>query len=242
GVGKPFIILNSSMIDHLSDAELMAVIGHELGHILSGHVLYKTLLFLLMNISLMLVNIPIGTLALGAILAALREWDRKSELSADRAGLLTVQDVNDSYTVLMKLAGGSHIGQMDIEEFFKQAHEYESGGDILDSVYKILNLLGQSHPFPVLRLNELKIWVDSGNYEKILSGDYRKRQDKEDDIMKEFQRAASQYQEDLSKSQDPLAESFVKLSRVVDEAGKQAGRQVEDLMKGLFGGGPKKED
>jgi Zn-dependent protease with chaperone function len=50
GVMNPFVTLNSAMIERLSDEELLAVLGHEIGHCVSGHALYKTLLWLIVNI------------------------------------------------------------------------------------------------------------------------------------------------------------------------------------------------
>ena len=69
GVKEPFIIINSSMIKHLEENELAVIIGHELGHIMSGHALYKTLLFLLTKISLGV--IPMASLILKPIILAL---------------------------------------------------------------------------------------------------------------------------------------------------------------------------
>lgn len=223
GVQKPFVTINSGLLDNLSDDELLAVIAHEVGHILSGHVLYKTLLWFLMNATLGLMNLPLGQLAVLAIVGALKEWDRKSELSADRAGLLVVQNPEVSYTTLMKLAGGRNIDQMNIDEFFKQADEYEGSGDMLDGLYKFLNLFGQSHPFPVLRLREIKGWAESESYGTIMDGQYSRRTEtEEEDIRKDFDDAARQYQEDWSKSNDPLTQAVHNISQGVDYARKQA--------------------
>ncbi len=223
GVNKPFLTLNSGLVDSMSEDELLAVIGHELGHVLSGHVLYKTLLWFLMNAALGLMNIPLGQLAVLAIIGALKEWDRKSELSADRAGLLVVQNPEVSYTTLMKLAGGKNVKEMDIDEFFKQADEYDASGDLLDGLFKFLNLFGQSHPFPVLRLTEVKKWGDSEAFSKIVGGDYRRRSEKEDeDIQKDFEDAAHQYREDWRTSKDPLSQAVHNISAGVDFARKQA--------------------
>ena len=90
GMSDPFIVLNSSMLEVLGPEEVEAVLGHEVGHILSGHVLYRTLLILLLN--LMVFRYTLAGLAIRPILMALLEWYRKSELSSDRAGLLAVQD------------------------------------------------------------------------------------------------------------------------------------------------------
>ena len=43
GHKRPFIVLTSGLIDLLGDEELLFTIGHELGHIKAGHVLYTML-------------------------------------------------------------------------------------------------------------------------------------------------------------------------------------------------------
>lgn len=125
GVDQPFIVLNSALIERLDDDEIMALLGHELGHCMSGHVLYKTLLQLLIMLSAGISNVPLGATAMTGIILALKEWDRKSELSADRAGLLVAQDPYTYYSLLMKMSGGSDYAQMDINAFFLQAAEYD---------------------------------------------------------------------------------------------------------------------
>src|SRR3954463_9946199 len=37
GFDKPFVVVNSGMLEQLDDEELRSVLGHELGHIMSGH-------------------------------------------------------------------------------------------------------------------------------------------------------------------------------------------------------------
>jgi hypothetical protein len=97
--------------------------------------------------------------------------------------------------------------------------------------------LGESHPFPVLRLSELKTWLDSGNYEKILSGKYKRRQDEEyDDVIKEFSDAAQQYREDISKSKDPLGPVITKISEGIDEGIELFSKQTEDFLKSILEG------
>ena len=234
GVNNPFIVLNSSMIDALDEEELLCVLGHELGHCVSGHVLYKTLLAMLIQFSLYFVNIPLGNISLMAIIAALREWDRKSELSADRAGLLVVQNPEVSYKLLMKMAGGPRIEEMDTNEFFLQAAEYEKGGNIIDSIYKLMNLLGRSHPFAVLRLTELKTWVDNGSYGKILGGDYIHTDEAERrTAQQEFQEAKEQYKQDINSSEDPLAD----IALVMMGAAGAATDKAKEMFDTIFGKG-----
>jgi hypothetical protein len=83
---QPFIILNSGTVALLDDKQLAYVMGHEVGHIMSDHVLYRTMTVLLLNLATM--GFPIVGLAARAVLVGLLEWYRKSELSSDRAGLV----------------------------------------------------------------------------------------------------------------------------------------------------------
>src|SRR6201994_4605953 len=142
GRDKPFIVLNSGLVELLDPEELRAVVGHELGHILSGHAVYRTMLLYLVALAARIAWMPIGYLGLKAIIWGLEEWFRKSELSCDRAGLLAGQDIDASRRVLMKLAGGSRLAEMNADAFHDQAREYDAAPDLRDSVLKILQLRG----------------------------------------------------------------------------------------------------
>lgn len=231
GADNPFIVVNSASLEAFSDAELGAILGHEVGHCESGHVLFKTLLQFLLRIPLGMIKIPGAGVALTAIIAALNEWDRKSELSADRAGLLATQEPDASFSLLMKFSGGRDLEQMDIERFLEQAKEYNSSGGLLGSVYKLLNVLGRSHPFPVTRLLELKTWVDSGAYERILGGEYRRRGEKDEDLGKEWKDAGSQFREDLHNSDDPLSNLAENIVGNIDVLAEQVG----DIFGSILG-------
>ena len=213
GVDQPFIVLSSGTLDLFDDRELRFILGHELGHVLSGHALYKTMLALLLRLSLAYGVFPVAGVALLGILAALREWDRKSELTADRAGLLTCQDPEAAYRVHMKLAGGGKVDQMSVVEFERQADDYDHGGDLLDGVVKLLNLLPSTHPFSVLRLRALRQWVGSGEYAEILKGNYPRRNDRDQPGFRDHVLdSARSYRDDVKRSQDPLARFFNNLA------------------------------
>jgi Zn-dependent protease with chaperone function len=206
GMDKPFIVLNSSLVKGLDDEELRFVLGHELGHAQSGHALYQSLLFWLMRLTGALNWMPIGALGLRAIIAALHEWARKAELSGDRAGLLAVQDPAAALRVQMKLASGGQLEELDTTAFLAQGTEYESAGDLRDSVLKLLLLEAATHPLAVVRAHELRRWVDEGDYTTIVSGNYAKRQDDGDASMsQEAKNAAKSYSDAFARSQDPLA-------------------------------------
>jgi Zn-dependent protease with chaperone function len=224
GVKEPFIMINSSMVKHLEEAELTAVIGHEMGHIMSGHTLYKTLLWLLTNISLNM--IPMAGFLITPILIALHEWDRKSELTADRAGLLAVQDTASSYTMLMKLSGADDLTQVNLNEFFNQAREYENQKSLLDGIHKILNQLWASHPVPVIRLQELKSWELSGYYQSILNGNYFKKGLYRENVNENIKGGYEYYRETMRNNDDTL-------SNIVNNVGEGIGKAADELNKTL---------
>src|SRR5487761_1674524 len=51
GRDKPFIVITTGMINLYDPEELRWVIGHELGHILSGHAVYRTMLVILLRLA-----------------------------------------------------------------------------------------------------------------------------------------------------------------------------------------------
>jgi len=228
GVDKPFIVLNSSIVGRLDDSELACVLAHEMGHIMSGHAVYKTLLWMLLNLSSKLV--PAGELIVMPIIAALREWDRKSELSADRAGLLATQLEEPNYAVLMKMAGGDDLSQLNMNDFFAQAQEYENRKGLLDGVHKLLNTIGESHPFPVIRLQELKSWAVSGQYQAILDGNYLKRGFHKEDTAGEIKQGFEYYKSEFDKLDDPVSKTV----RAVGDGVSKLGDDIGDALKGLL--------
>ena len=116
-----------------------------------------------------------ATLGFGALLGqglaiALYEWYRCAELTADRAALLCVQDIEPARDTFMKLAGGTTrlAGEMDRDEFLRQVREYEDvDRSTLDKAYKILLTLLRTHPFAMQRAKELEVWFN-GDYTELL--------------------------------------------------------------------------
>src|SRR5947209_2077938 len=223
GMDKPFIVINSGTLKLLDDDELRNVLGHELGHVMSGHALYHTILVLILNVSLGALPFLAG-IAILPIQLALLEWFRKSELSSDRAGLLACQDPTASLRVNLKFAGGGDMAQMDLNAFLEQAKEYEEAGGALDRVFKILGVLGRSHPFNTVRAAELQRWIAEGQYERILAGDYPKRgpEAEQRPIDRDIDEARDHYMKE-AKAVEALKQLRIDLTIVGPEAPLAAG-------------------
>jgi Zn-dependent protease with chaperone function len=239
GSQKPFIVMTTGLFDLLEAEEQRFVIGHEVGHILSGHAVYRTMLLALIQLAARVAWIPLGYIGLRAIVAALEEWYRKSELSCDRAGVLACQDPDAAKRALMKLAGGSKLVEMNPDAFLEQARDYESGGDARDSFLKLLSLMGTTHPFAVVRLAQLHRWIDDGSYQRIIDGDYpRRSSDREASVGEEARNAAKSYKESWERSEDPL------LGTLRDVAGSaaSAGGKIFDTVADRWRGGPRRDE
>ena len=175
GVEKPVIVLHSSLIERLTDEEILAVIAHEVGHIHAEHVLYLTAAQLLLAVA----TIPLAALPIAGILkdiltatmrGALLAWARRAELSCDRAALLVVQDPHVIGRTMMKLCGGTFASKIDYDLFLEQAKEFQKNYDEknLDRFWADIINAGLSHPFPVWRISEILKWVEDGEYAEVL--------------------------------------------------------------------------
>src|SRR5262249_12770041 len=149
GSDKPFVVITTGLVDLYDPEEMRFAISHELGHVLSGHAVYRTMLFHLTRLATRLAWFAVGYITLRAIIAALEEWHRKSELSCDRAGVLGGQDPAAARRALMKLAGGSRMHELSHDAFHQQAREYDAVPDVREGLIKLLQMQGTTHPFAV---------------------------------------------------------------------------------------------
>jgi Zn-dependent protease with chaperone function len=167
GHTRPFVTVTSGLVDLMTDEELFFVIGHEVGHIKAGHVLYGTMARNIAAVVALLgqVTLGIGSLLAQGLVLALYEWYRCAELTSDRAALLCVQDLEPARDTFMKLAGGTTrlAAEMDRDEFLRQVAQYEEvDRSTLDRAYKILLTVGRTHPFALARAKELETWYGGG--------------------------------------------------------------------------------
>jgi Zn-dependent protease with chaperone function len=172
GHTRPFIVMTTGLIELLGEEEQFFAVAHEVGHIKCEHVLYTAVA---MNIAALVEILGQATLGLGSLLGKslelpLYDWQRKSELSADRAALLCVQDKNVAIRSFMKLAGGANklFHEMDQDEFVRQIRSYEEADEsTLNKLYKVLITAFRTHPFPIMRAKHLDEWITSGEYSQI---------------------------------------------------------------------------
>ena len=167
---QPFVVMHTSLIDLLTDEEVKAVIGHELGHLKCEHGVYLTLANLIVLAAGQIS--PLGTVFAQGLQAQMLEWLRCAEFTCDRAALLATQDPRVVASVLMKLAGGSPTlaPKLNVDAFLAQARAYDDlSSSELGQMLKQAQTAQLSHPVPVLRAREIDRWASSKNYESLLA-------------------------------------------------------------------------
>ncbi|AFZ27073.1 Zn-dependent protease with chaperone function [Cylindrospermum stagnale PCC 7417] len=184
GQENPYIVINTGLIDLLDEAEIRTVLAHELGHIKCGHTILIQMAMWAMSAASALgeLTFGIGNFVSQALIYAFFEWRRKAELTADRAALLVMDDLNPVMLTMMKLSGGSikYANECSLQEFIRQSENYQAlDEDGLNQVYKFLMYNGAqgmmlSHPFPVERLHYLREWAVSEEYQQIRRGNYQR--------------------------------------------------------------------
>lgn len=168
--GNTLMVLNSGAVDLLNEDQLQFVIGHEMGHIKSNHVLYHMMaqFFPIFASMVPVVGGFVGT----SLELVLMYWYRMSEFTADRAGLLACQDKDAALSAIVKMAGLplKYYENANENAFLKQAESFEQmHEDFLSGTMQHLSILTSTHPWTVYRAAELVKWINSGEYDRIIS-------------------------------------------------------------------------
>lgn len=169
GADNPIIVLHSGLIDLCDDDEIMFIIGHELGHIKSNHMLYHMMAQI---INAIIDQIPFGSYAAAPIQYALYYWDRMSEFTADRAGVLCCQKPTAAIKALIKMAGlpYSQYDKINVEAFIQQAKDFKIlDFDGLNKIIKLISIADATHPWTVMRAAQLLEWLSSGEPKIIMN-------------------------------------------------------------------------
>ncbi|HEY2900192.1 MAG TPA: M48 family metallopeptidase [Polyangia bacterium] len=155
----PYIVVNAALIDHLSENELLDVIGHECGHIQNNHVVYMTTLFFLTRAANMFLRWTVKPAVL-----ALNAWARRAEITCDRTGLLCTRDLDTSLATLIKLALGSRklYSDINMEAYLAQLEEASRGPGRFDEFL-------HTHPYLPKRVAALRLFAETAYYRGLIA-------------------------------------------------------------------------
>ncbi len=219
GFEKPFIVVHTGALGILDEPQQRVLLGHEVGHVMSGHSTYSTLALLFLSFGFNAIP-GLGLIAL-PIQLALLEWYRKAEFSADRAGLLASQDPVQAMRMFLLFAGGKgDANETNLDEFLAQAQEYESDSGAIDLLFKLLNVSGRTHPFNTVRAAELQRWIQAGGYDTIINGEYARRgAPNERPLTDDYADAAGYYGDKMKGMMNQMAD---------------AARRATDTMNNVF--------
>jgi Zn-dependent protease with chaperone function len=151
-----YLVINSALIERLTDVELLSVIGNELGHIQNNHVVYATALHYLSNDSVMFVRWIVQP-----AIIALQAWSRRAEITCDRAALLCTRDLKATLTSMVKLGLGGEA-EINIEEYLRDLPSTKKGIGRYAELFR-------SHPYLPKRVQALQVFAESSFY-KIFVG------------------------------------------------------------------------
>lgn len=156
-----YVAVSSLLTVLLSAQEQKFVIGHECGHIALGHIVYHTALGTLGMLGNL---IPIvGDFIANTIQFPLNAWSRRSEISADRAGLICCGDITTAKKALLKLeAGFMDIDNVDIDDYLKNSKTFRKS----NSLGKLTEIF-QTHPIIPKRIEALELFANSEKYYRI---------------------------------------------------------------------------
>jgi len=145
-----YIVLNSQLLDYLDDAELQALVGHEMGHIHNGQVLYVTALHYLTYSATMMVR-----WAVQPAIMSLQAWSRRAEITCDRAALLATRDLDVTLGALIKISMGLEGDeQVDIADYLANLPKTAGGMGRFAEMFR-------AHPYLPKRVRALRLFADS---------------------------------------------------------------------------------
>lgn len=171
GMDSPFIVISAEAEAQVALDDVTVVLAHEVGHILSGHILYKTMLRTALAFGWASVAIPASMAVAGGVGLALLEWDRRSELSADRASALVMGGAGPVVATLRKFSAAD-AGRWDRPMPLPPALD-----TALRSAARRAERALSRHPPADLRIASLREWVGSDAWSAILRGEYPRRTD-----------------------------------------------------------------
>jgi Zn-dependent protease with chaperone function len=153
-----FVVMGSALVSSFRGAELMFLFAREMGHVLAGHALWKTVSrFLVGDTNRQRGLMKNGITGLidpgkwleGAIEVPLLSWARQAEITADRAGMLAIGNMATVRRVLLSWSLKSPFlyQQINVREWLRQQAD-----DAGDNTIRLSELINSSTPYITRRL------------------------------------------------------------------------------------------
>jgi len=156
----PHLIVNLELAEKLDEDELVAAIGHELGHVQNGHILYATALHYLTHSAAFFIRWVVQP-----AIMTLQAWSRRAEVTCDRAALLCTKDLDKTLSALVKLELGLEKGSaFNVEEYLKQPPDNRKGFGRFGELFR-------SHPYVPKRIAALRLFAGSALYAQVTGGE-----------------------------------------------------------------------
>lgn len=162
-----FVVIGSALAGNFQGADMLFLLAREMGHCRAGHALWKTVIRFFLGEQGQSKGIMAGgifnailnpaALIEGAIEMPLLAWARQAEITADRAGLLTVGNEEVARRVLLSwsLKSSFIYRQINIEAWLEQ-QEADDGG-----YSRLSELTTTSTPYIIPRLKLLAEFAKS---------------------------------------------------------------------------------
>ena len=155
---EPFIVIGATLVRVMNRKQLQFVIGHECGHIAMGHTMYH---MLISSANLLTNMIPVvGKILNSSVGLLLHAWHRRSEVSADRAGLLCCGDLETAQKGLLQLETGFlSVDNVDLDSYLSNSRKYRNR-----SFLRRVNEYTADHPMISKRIEALSMFANSQKY------------------------------------------------------------------------------
>jgi Zn-dependent protease with chaperone function len=154
------LVIGAQLVDQLTDDELTAILGHELGHVQNSHVLYATALHYLNHKAIFFVRWIVQPAVM-----ALQAWARRAEITCDRAALLATRDLQATLSAIIKLELGLDKGAaFQLDEYLKELPDVKKGIGRYAELFR-------SNPYLPKRVAALRLFADGAYYATVTGAD-----------------------------------------------------------------------
>lgn len=156
-----YIVISNMAPRLLKPKELQFIISHECGHIAMGHMVFHTAGALAASAG---GYVPIiGPVLAQTLVFPLNCWNRCSEITADRIGLICCEDLHAAQMALFKIIGGyTDISEIDIDRYIAKSRFFQDK--------QPLGKFGEyfrTHPMIYKRLKAMELFYHSGLYYRV---------------------------------------------------------------------------